>query len=54
MALLFPAVEAACRTSCSNILKLLTPENYASSKTSDLRATIKPGKNELNLELKSG
>ncbi len=34
--------------------KLLTPQKYTSSKTSDLRATIKPGKNELNLELKSG
>jgi len=32
--------------------KLLTPAKYTTSKTSDLRATIKPGSNELDLELR--
>lgn len=33
--------------------KLLTPKKYSTSQTSDLRATVQPGDNELNFELTS-
>ena len=33
--------------------KLLTPKKYSTSQTSDLRASVQTGANELNFELKS-